>query len=284
MLCKKKFTLPYVTIKKGVRSSRIKKVLYITLALALLSSTSPFSIADSIKDPVIQIVTEHLPPYQIVAEDKSISGFAVDIIEEIMARSHFTYSLKSYPWARAYKLAQRKPNHCIFSVARLPSREKLFKWVGPISKVNNTVVWALKDKNIKVNSLEDVKKYTLAVNRNDIGHTGLMELGFEEDKHLYVLNNTESLINLLITRPEIDLIVADDTTINYRAQLVGANINKLQRVFKIDALPLNFFFACSPQTDDTTITHLADKLESIYLDNTYETIWNKWKFKLMPTK
>jgi polar amino acid transport system substrate-binding protein len=279
--CKIKLTLTYVTIRESAINSKIKQILHTTLALILLSSTSPFSIADSIKDPVIQIVTEHLPPYQIVAEDKSISGFAVDIIEETMARSPFSYSLKSYPWVRSYKLAQRKPNHCLFSVARLRSREKLFKWVGPISKVSNTTMWALKGQDIIVDHIDDARKYTVAVNQDDIAHIGLLERGFNEKENLYVLSDSKSLVSLLVSRPEIDLIVADDTTIKFRAKLAGISMEQLERIYEIKDMPLNFFLACSLSTDDSIIEHLAGKIQSIYDDGTYDIIWNKWRSKLI---
>jgi polar amino acid transport system substrate-binding protein len=279
--CKKNFTLTYASIRKNVLNSKVKKALNTTLTLILLSSISPLSIADSIKNPIIQIVTEHLPPYQIVAEDKSISGFAVDIIEETMARSHFAYSLKSYPWVRSYKLAQRKPNHCLFSVARLRSREKLFKWVGPISKVSNTTMWALKGQDIIVDHIDDARKYTVAVNQDDIAHIGLLERGFNEKENLYVLSDAKSLVNLLVTRPEIDLIVADDTTIKFRAKIVDVSMDQLERIYEIKDMPLNFFLACSKSTDDNIIEHLAQKMQSIYDDGTYDLIWNKWRSKLI---
>jgi polar amino acid transport system substrate-binding protein len=83
-----------------------------------------------------------------------------------------------------------------------------------------------------------------------------------------------------MTRPEIDLIVVDDTTIKFRTELAGANINELQRVYEIKDLPLNFFFACSKKTDDNIIKHLSNKLQSLYQDGTYDTIWEKWRNKL----
>lgn len=254
----------------------MNKVSY--LALILLFVIYPSSAENN---PVIHIVTEHLPPYQIEAKNKKLSGFAVDIIRETMARSDYAYSMKSYPWVRSYKLAQLKENHCIFSIARLKSRENLFKWVGPISKVNNTVMWGLKGEKIEVNKLEDAKNYTIAVNRDDIAHIGLLERGFIEGINLYVLDDSKSLINILITRPEIHLIVADDTTVSFRAELSGVNIAKLQKIHEIKDLPLNFFFACSLHTDDKVIQHLAERLESLYNDGTYETIWNKWQSKLI---
>jgi polar amino acid transport system substrate-binding protein len=256
-----------------------KKLLFITLILLIYSLR-----VNAENNPVIHIVTEHLPPYQIVTKNQSLSGFAVDIITETMARSHYAYSLKSYPWVRSYNLAQVKANHCIFSIARLKSRESLFKWVGPISHVNNTALWARKGRTIKVSNLNDAKKYIIAVNRDDIGHIGLLERGFNEAEHLYVLDNTKSLISLLLTRPEIDLIVADDTTIKFRTELAGATINDLQRIYEIKDLPLNFFFACSKQTDDDIIKHLSEKLQSLYQDGSYDAIWEKWRGKLISVK
>lgn len=237
--------------------------------------------ANADTNPVIHIVTEHLPPYQIVDQNKVLSGFSVDIIKETMARSDFAYSLKIYSWVRSYKLAQVKANHCIFSIARLKSREKLFKWVGPISHVGNTSMWALKSRDIHVTNLNDAKKYTIAVNRDDIAHTGLLERGFKEGEHLYVLNNTKSLVNLLINRPEIDLIVSDDITIKFRAELAGITIQDLQHIYDIKDLPLNFYFACSKQTDDEIIKHLAEKMQDLNQDGSYDVIWKKWRDKLI---
>jgi polar amino acid transport system substrate-binding protein len=98
-----------------------------------------------------------------VTQNKPLSGFAVDIIKETMARSQYAYSMKSYPWVRSYNLAQVKANHCIFSVARLKSRENMFKWVGPISNVNNTARWARKGRHIKISSLNDAKKWLCSI-------------------------------------------------------------------------------------------------------------------------
>ena len=241
---------------------------------------SIFIKAEDKPKPIIYLVTEHLPPYQILSDNKSLSGFSVDVITQTLIRSEYPFTLKSYPWLRSYNLALNKTNHCIFSIARLATREKLFKWVGPLSEVNNAVIWGLEADDIVINTLNDAKAYMIAVNRNDITHTGLTERGFIDDKHLYVLNDIKSLVKLLMSRPEIDLIVADDITITYRAKIAGVPMKKLKRVFEIKDLPLNFFFACSNHTDDSIIADLTESLESLYLDGTYQDIWHKWQDKL----
>ena len=37
--------------------------------------------------PHISLVTEHLPPYQIITKDNQITGVSTDIIKEVMHRS-----------------------------------------------------------------------------------------------------------------------------------------------------------------------------------------------------
>ncbi|MFT6689749.1 MAG: polar amino acid transport system substrate-binding protein [Colwellia sp.] len=76
-------------------------------------------------------------------------------------------------------------------------------------------------------------------------HIGLIERGFKENEHLYVLDNTKSLVNLLSTRPGIDLIAANDMTIKFHTDLAGVTIDDLQRVYEIKNLSLNLFFACN---------------------------------------
>jgi polar amino acid transport system substrate-binding protein len=115
--------------------------------------------------------------------------------------------------------------------------------------------------------------------RNDITHLGLLERGFVEGQHLYVLDDEKSLVSLLASRPEIDLIVADDITIDYRVELAGMKKHELQRVFEIKDLPLDFYLACSLQTDDNIIKHLSVTMESLYLDGTYQKIWDRWQKK-----
>mgnify|MGYP003671223500 FL=1 len=77
---------------------------------------APVSLVNAEHPPVIHLVTEHLPPYQIEDENKNLSGFAVEVIKETMKRSQYDYTMNSYSWVRSYKLAQIKANHCIFSI------------------------------------------------------------------------------------------------------------------------------------------------------------------------
>ncbi len=228
------------------------------------------------------LVTEHLPPYQIIDENNNITGFSVELIEELMKRSGYNYQLSAFPWVRSYNLSLQKPNYCSFSIARIPIREQLFKWVGTITETNNAVVWGLKEKRKEeINNIGEIKNYLTAVNKNDVTHLGLLERGFTASQNLYVLENTDSLINLLVSRPEIDFIVADDITIGYRAKLAGIDINLLYRAFEIKDLPLNFYLACNLKTDKQVIDKLTHSLNQIHQDGFYQKTLSRWQSKMV---
>lgn len=250
------------------------------LALLAVIVFSTHCLADQTE---ITLVTEHLPPYQMIHKDSSVTGFAVDVVQEVFKRADISYALHGYPWVRAYNIALKKSNYCIFSIARIPTRENLFTWIGLITEKNNAVIWALKsnEHGLKVKTLDDLKNYTTAVNKDDVTHTAMLNIGLTEDKNLYVLHHTESLIKLLVTRPEIDFIVADDITISHRAKLSGVPIDLLRRVIEVESLPLNFYLACNLKTEESILKKLKTSISIIHQDGTYQKIIAKWK-KEMP--
>ncbi len=227
--------------------------------------------------PKLTIVTEHLPPFQIVDKNYSVTGFTVDVVSATIENAHYPYEIQSYPWVRSYNLALTKPNYCIFSMARIPTREKLFKWIGKVTQDFNATVWGLKKDKKDIHSINELKNYVIAVNQDDATHIGMVENGFIAGQHLYIHKNSNSLLNLLVTRKEIDFIIADDISITHRAKLANIDINSLYRVIELTNLPLNFYLACSLKTDDSVINDLTHSLDKLYQDGSYQKIIKKWQ-------
>ncbi len=262
------------------RLLQIKLQLNCLLILFLSLSHNSFA-----NEAEITFVTEHLPPYQIVNSNAQLSGFAIELIHEVAKRSGFKYQLHAYSWERSYNLTQKKPNYCIFSIARIPAREQLFTWIGTLTEVNNAVIWGLKERQYpSFTDIDQLKIYQIAVIQNDVTHLGMVERGFIDGQNLYVLKQTNSLLNLLNNRPEIDFIVADDITIVYRAQLAGIDIDKLQRIFEIKDLQLNFYLACNKMTHPELIYTLQQALDEIHQDGFYKKTLARWKSKMVHTK
>ena len=111
----------------------------------------------------VVLLTENFPPYNMAvngknfAQEENINGIAVDIVKEMFKRAGVQYNLTlRFPWDRIYKLALEKPNYGVFVTARLPEREQLFKWVGPIGP-DDWVMLAKGDSSINLASLDEAK-------------------------------------------------------------------------------------------------------------------------------
>jgi len=226
----------------------------------------------------ITLVTENLPPYQMLIKNK-LDGFATEIITEVMKQTDFEYTIKLYPWSRSYNYAQKKKNTCIFSIARSPKREHLFQWVQAIATSSPSFI-GLKSKNhIKINTIEDAKKYKIAVIRDDISHQILVKYGFEEFKHFYVVNNSESLLKLLLTRKNIDLILVDPLTIPFRSSHNNIDQEKFMDFYQLKQEEQIFYLACSNITPPNIIKTLHKAITTVKKNGLYQKIINKWSIQ-----
>ncbi len=83
----------------------------------------------------LQLMTENDPPHNMLKNGKVI-GLATEKLEEAFKRAGVTQRIELMPWARAYRSALTRPDFCVFSTARTPQRESLFKWIGPVAAMD----------------------------------------------------------------------------------------------------------------------------------------------------
>jgi polar amino acid transport system substrate-binding protein len=226
----------------------------------------------------LTLVTENLPPYQMLEAGK-ITGFATEIITQAMEEANIDYQIKMYPWSRSYNYAQKKQNACIYSIARIPERESLFQWTQPIAVAHTAFIGLSNKKNITLNSINDAKKYITAVLRDDVTHHLLVRNGFKEFDNFFVVNNSDSLLKLLITRKNIDFILVDPSSIPFRAAYNHVDEKLFKIFFSVDNQQQTFYLACSNATSPEIIKKLNKAITTIKENGTYSNIINKWSIE-----
>jgi len=88
----------------------------------------------------LTLTTEEYPPFNMTdAQSGQPLGIAVDKAIEMMRRANEPFTITSYPWARAYQMALKSDDTCVFSTSRTPEREALFTWIGPLARSD----WAI---------------------------------------------------------------------------------------------------------------------------------------------
>ncbi|MFL6532421.1 MAG: substrate-binding periplasmic protein, partial [Pseudomonas sp.] len=199
------------------------------------------------------LLTENFPPYNMAkngknfAQDENIHGIAVDIVREIFKRADITYSLTlRFPWERIYKLALEKPGYGVFVMARLPEREKLFKWVGPIGP-DDWVMLAKTDSKIALDSLAQARQYKIGAYKGDAIAETLAKQGLKPIVVLRDQDNARKLVN-----GQIDLWATGDPAGRYLARQEG--VSDLRTVLRFNSAEL--YLALNKDVPDDVVARL----------------------------
>lgn len=268
-----------LTLIIGVLNALILRVLSVK---KWLFSTLLFSVtfANAASLSSLNYLTEEYPPYNF-SEDGVVKGISVDLLIEAAHHSGVVLSNKDItiqPWARAYRDALVKPNVALFSMTRTPSRETLFKWVGPISKTR-VVVLAKKSNEIVINESLDLAQFKIGVIRDDVGEQLLISHGIPRDsmqESSYAVTLAEQL-----HKGRIDLWAYEENVAKWWIQVSGYKASDFEPVYILQEGEL--FYAFNTHIDDDTIDSLQaglDALKSVHNEDDvshYQTILNRYQ-------
>ena len=109
-------------------------------SLAMLFAAWLIGYGVTAQSAALRLTTENSPPFNMMEGDK-IVGRATDLVREMAERAKLTISIDMLPWARAYNMALKDADTCVFSTTRTPEREPLFQWVAPLGASASVFCW-----------------------------------------------------------------------------------------------------------------------------------------------
>lgn len=221
----------------------------------------------------ITIMTEEYPPYNLTQNGK-LKGLSVEILDLMLQKvgsKQTSKNVKVLPWARSYSMVQLKKDTMLFSMFRTEQRDKLFKWVGPIDS-SVTALIARKDKKIKINSVEDIKKYKIGTVKDDIGELALKELGVVKTDSISGTNSIEKSIRKL-DRGRIDLFSYMYEPKSWKID--GFDPKNYENVYTLQKKDL--YYAFHIETDDKVIQTLQTALDALKKEGKVKKIISKYK-------
>ena len=229
--------------------------------------------AELAPDYRVVLLTENFPPYNMAvngknfAQEDNLDGIAVDIVREMFKRAGVNYSMTlRFPWDRIYKLALEKPGYGVFVTARLPEREELFKWVGPIGP-DDWVLLAKGDSSINLASLDEAKQYRIGAYKGDAISEYLVDKGVE---HSTSLRDQETARKLVAG--QIDLWATGDPAGRYLAKQEG--VSGLRTVLRFDSAEL--YLALNKETPDEIVAKLQAALDQMRAEGFVDDILNSY--------
>ena len=247
---------------------RILLVVYLaSVSLCLTAQNLPAGIQD------LKMMTEEFPPYNFLEGTKPC-GTSIDIMALICQRLKLEPAfagLQILPWPRAYKRLLHEPNTVLFAMTRTKEREKLFKWVGPISTARN-VLLARKDRHIRLAKLAEARNYRIGVIPDDAGEQLLLQAGVPATQLDAAQDARSNLLKLHSGR--IDLFAYDLNVSLWLLKNLGFDPADFEVVLPIQDGEHYFAFNCS--TDNAIIQAFQRELDSLKHDGSYRRIMNHY--------
>jgi len=247
----------------------MKKITFFLLFLFALNSFAQ-------KVPTLKIMTENYPPFNM-KENGKLSGIAVDTFDEMLKRVGSKQTKKDIEllsWSRAYHLIQNRPNTVLFSTSRTKERENLFKWVGPFEYAVNGLI-AKKGSNIKIDSIDDLKKYKIGTVLNDIAEIALLSEGVSKE-NIQSVSGENAIIKSIrkLDKKRIDLFAYAVNVAKWDMKTNNIPFRDYEVVYEIKKY--GQYFAFHKDTPDSVIKMFQNALNEMKLDGSLEEIILKY--------
>lgn len=201
----------------------------------------------------LTVVTESLPPLNY-KENGNATGYSVEIVEAVLQEARIQAPIEIMPWARAYQMALTQPNTLIFSITRLPDRDALFEWIGPISS-RQIFLYKLKSrKDIQIRNMADAAAYKVGLVR-EMASTKefLRTTTFPESGVDYAPTVESNIKKFLMGR--VDLIVSQDWSAAYLMKMEGRKPDELEPVLLLDGVN-SYYLAMQKQSDPALVQRI----------------------------
>jgi len=221
----------------------------------------------------LNALTEYLPPLNY-EENGKITGYATELLQAMAQDAEIPVNITLLPWARAFQTALAQPNTLIYSMTRLPEREALFEWIGPINHQRIYMFKLRSRKEIVVNSLDDVARYTVGLVRETASTKLFLANSGKTGGHPDYAPTIESNVKKLLLK-RVDLIILQKSSAVYYTKYLKLAEGELEAVLLLG--PANDeYFALSKPADPAILNSLQKSFEKMESSGKMEQLKDKY--------
>jgi len=220
----------------------------------------------------ITIFVDNWPPYNFTKNGR-IVGISTELIELALQNSNIQYKLVPHPFKRALLTVERTPNTMLYTVARIPQREDMFAWIGPLHP-RELYLYKLKDRtDIQINDIADLKKYQTGVLSGGSVEQFFISNGFHEDNY-HLTTDYEQLLKMFFAK-RIDLIPGDPLDIEYQMNVLKYEYSNIETATLLTEEG-GYYMIANKDTPASIISTIQRSLEGVLASGVKNQIIKKY--------
>jgi len=158
-------------------------------------------------------------------------------------------------------------------LARRPERESNFIWIGEIHRESYTLLKLKSNHEIKIESIEDAKNFSITIPQDSVGDHLLTKLGFN---NLEKTSGFDQCIKMVLTK-RVDLLLASDYALNHTMTSPEFTSKDLQVAFEFDEHSSGLYIAMSAGSDPVIVDRLTKAFNKLYKQGLLNQLKAKWK-------
>lgn len=251
----------------GAHLRALAIALFAALILALCLGVRPVR-----AEPLagLTYLTEEYYPFNYT-ENGRLKGISCELLRMVWGELGVQPKpVEVLPWARGYERVRHEPNTVLFSMARTPERERLFRWAGPIMTVRFVLI-ARKHRAIRIDSLDDLRGMTVGTVRDDISDTLLSD--YRTIANIQPVADMRQNIGKLMSN-RLDMVAYEEACWGKIAVRSGLSPDDFETVFVLRETPV--YFAFSAGTPDTVFKPFRDALDQARKRPRFERILDQY--------
>lgn len=226
--------------------------------------------------PII-VYTFDIPPYTI-HDQGNFSGAAYEIIRAVFSRAKVPCTVKLLPFSRAYRTTQSSRDTFVFPLIKMAKRENDFEWIGTITPSPMSVFALASRTDIRICTLDDMRKYRIGTVQNDSRERYLLDHAFPLGS-MQRLSGTDPYERNIrkLAMGRIDLLPMPDYVFYYLCRKTGTDPKIFQKVFRFEELSAQgYSLAASPGTDTSICEKIRTELARFKETGEYTAILSKY--------
>jgi len=209
------------------------------------------------------------PPFSIVLDDGSASGFSVELMRESLRMMGHTVTYEVRPWAEIKHDLEQGDLEALPLVGRTPEREKAFDFTAPYLKLYGAVF--VRDSESTIKNITDLSGRHVAVLKGDNAEEFLRRSNITDQ--IITTSSFEDAF-LQLSTAKVDAVVAQ--------RIVGLKlIEKLKlnniktAIAPLKELRQDFCFAVT-KGNTQLLADLNEGLSIVIANKTYDQLYTKW--------